>query len=84
MIGKYSKEILSDQYLFGLFFIIGFYNVYMNAAIKRLRKDGYQVKDGGLKHLSPVRHGHVNPYGRFIFQIEEEFTRKALRPLRQL
>ncbi len=58
--------------------------VYMNAAINRLREDGYQVKNDDLKHLSPVRHGHVNPYGRFIFQIEEEFAREALRPLRQL
>ena len=57
--------------------------VYMNAAIKRLKSEGYPVIDGDLRHLSPARYGHVNPYGRFIFEIEEELNRKELRPLRR-
>jgi len=63
--------------------VIVWNTVYMNAAIKQLKSEGYPVADEDLRHLSPARYAHVNPYGRFIFEIEEEFNRKELRPLRR-
>ena len=64
--------------------VIVWNTIYMNAAVEQLRSGGYSVTDEDIRHLSPARHEHVNPYGRFIFEIDEEFERKELRPLRQL
>ena len=63
--------------------VIVWNTVYMNAAVEQLKSKGYPIMDEDLKHLSPARHGHVNPYGRFIFEIDREFQRRELRPLRQ-
>jgi hypothetical protein len=30
------------------------------------------VNDEDLVHLSPTRYGHVNPYGRYNFDMAEE------------
>ena len=57
--------------------------VYMNAAIEQLKAEGYPVDESDIKHLSPARHEHVNPYGRYIFEVEKELSRKELRPLRK-
>ena len=37
-----------------------------------------------LRHLSPARFEHVNRYGRYHFDIEEEAGRTGLRPLREV
>jgi rRNA maturation protein Nop10 len=34
-------------------------------------------------HLSPARYAHINPYGKYRFNVEGEYHRKGLRPLRQ-
>ena len=44
--------------------------VYMNAAIERLRAEGRIDRDIDLGHLSPALYGHVNPYGKYRFEIE--------------
>ena len=62
--------------------VIVWNTVYMNAAIESLKSEGYPVANEDLRYLSPARYGHVNPYGRFIFEIEEESNRQQLRPLR--
>jgi hypothetical protein len=36
-----------------------------------------------VAHLSPARYAHINPYGKYRFNVEGEFNRKGLRPLRQ-
>ena len=41
----------------------------MNAAIERLRAEGRIGRDIDLGHLSPALYGHVNPYGKYRFEI---------------
>lgn len=35
-----------------------------------------------LEHLSPARYAHINPYGKYHFNMEEDLNRTTLRPLR--
>jgi TnpA family transposase len=56
--------------------------VYTQAIILQLRKTGYPVSDEDLKHLSPARYEHINPYGNYEFNIDVELNRIELRPLR--
>jgi hypothetical protein len=56
--------------------------VYMQEILHQLRKEGYKVIDEDLKHLSPARYGHVNPYGNYEFNVDVELSRTELRPLR--
>ena len=49
----------------------------------QLRSEGYDVDDVDVVHLSPARYAHINPYGKYRFNVEGEFHRKGLRPLRQ-
>ena len=37
-----------------------------------LRAEGYPVNDEDLAHLSPTRYGHVNPYGRYRYDLGPE------------
>ena len=52
----------------------------MNAAIERLRAEGRIGRDIDFGHLSPALYGHVNPYGKYRFEIEARVP--GLRPLR--
>ena len=60
--------------------IVTWNTVYMNAAIERLRAEGRIGRDIDLGHLSPALYGHVNPYGKYRFEIEARAP--GLRPLR--
>lgn len=62
--------------------IILWNTVYMQAIIEQLRKEGYQINDDDLRHLGPARHEHINPYGHYTFNVQQELQRKGLRPLR--
>ena len=57
--------------------------VYMSVVLDQLRSEGYNVDDVDVVHLSPARYAHINPYGKYRFNVEGEFHRKGLRPLRQ-
>ncbi len=57
--------------------VIVWNTVYMNAAIQQLKSDGYPVLVEDIKHLSPARHEHINPYGRFIFEIERVRSKRT-------
>lgn len=57
--------------------------VYMSAVLDQLRSEGHNVDAGDVVHLSPARYSHINPYGKYRFNVEGEFNRKGLRPLRQ-
>jgi TnpA family transposase len=46
----------------------------------QLKDEGYPLRGRDLVHLSPARHGHVNPYGRYRFHAKEE-SRGASSPL---
>jgi rRNA maturation protein Nop10 len=37
-----------------------------------------------LAHLSPARYEHINPYGKYRFELNEALRRKLLRPLRKV
>jgi TnpA family transposase len=57
--------------------------VYMSAVLDQLRTEGHNVDEADVAHLSPARYAHINPYGKYRFNVEAEFNRKSLRPLRQ-
>jgi rRNA maturation protein Nop10 len=57
--------------------------VYMSAVLDQLRSEGHNVDGVDVMHLSPARYTHINPYGKYRFNVEGEFNRKGLRPLRQ-
>lgn len=62
--------------------VITWNTIYMMAAVEQLRAEGYTVEDADLAHLSPARYEHINPYGKYRFNLEEG-NRPQLRPLRQ-
>ena len=57
--------------------------VYLQAGVNRLRIEGIKINDEDLNYISPARFAHLNPYGRYYFDIEENLMRKGLRPLRK-
>ena len=63
--------------------VVTWNTVYMQQAINQLKAEGYEIKEDDLKHLSPARYEHINPYGKYEFNVEEELNRKSLRPLRK-
>jgi hypothetical protein len=52
----------------------------MDAALNRLRGDGFDVRDEDVARLSPFVRHHVNMLGRYSFQLPE--LPGGLRPLR--
>jgi hypothetical protein len=62
--------------------VIAWNTVYMGAAIDRLRIDGHPVQDVDLTRLSPCRYEHINPYGKYAFDVSEDLRGAKLRPLR--
>ena len=56
----------------------------MDAALKRLRQDGYPVRDEDVARLSPLSYGHINMLGRYSFSVPEAVAKGELRPLRDL
>jgi TnpA family transposase len=63
--------------------IVAWNTVYMQAVIDQLKAEGYDVQDDDLKHISPARHEHINPYGKYEFNVETVLAMKGLRPLRK-
>ena len=62
--------------------VIAWNTVYMAAAIDRLRVDGHSVQETDLSHLSPCRYEHINPYGKYAFDVSKDLGGAKLRPLR--
>ena len=44
---------------------------YVNAALDRLRAQGYPVQDADVAHLSPFTHRHVNVHGNYSFLLPD-------------
>ena len=63
--------------------VIVWNSVYMWEALEQLRREGHQVNEADIKHLSPARFEHINVFGKYLFPVSEEFDRKRLRPLRR-
>jgi TnpA family transposase len=55
--------------------------VYMQAVLDQLSTEGTPVQEEDLAHLLPARFEHVNPYGKYVFPIEQASQRQYLRPL---
>jgi TnpA family transposase len=62
--------------------VVAWNTVYMAAAIDQLRADGYVVRDEDIAHLSPARYEHINPYGKYSFEVDAPRGKTRLRPLR--
>lgn len=56
--------------------------IYMQAALDRLRQDGFEVRDDDVARLSPLLHEHINMLGRYTFSVPEAVAKGELRPLR--
>lgn len=56
--------------------------IYMDAALNRLRAEGYDVRDEDVARLSPLGFEHINMLGRYAFTLPEPIARGELRPLR--
>ncbi|HYQ91655.1 MAG TPA: Tn3 family transposase, partial [Candidatus Competibacteraceae bacterium] len=63
--------------------VVTWNTVYMAAAIDQLRQEGYPVQEEDIAHLSPARYEHINPYGRYRFEVNPELAPNRLRPLRR-
>lgn len=63
--------------------VVTWNTVYMAAAIDQLRQEGYPVQEEDIAHLSPARYEHINPYGRYCFEVNPELAPNRLRPLRR-
>ena len=63
--------------------VITWNTVYMAEALTALRAEGYPVSDDDLVHLAPTLRAHINPYGKYVFDVEAGRHRTDLRPLRQ-
>jgi TnpA family transposase len=54
--------------------------VYLDAALARLRADGYPVRDEDVARLSPYMRRHLNVHGHYSFQLPELIgSRRTLR-----
>jgi TnpA family transposase len=62
--------------------VITWNTVSMAAVIDRLRSEGHAVQDSDLAHLSPCRYEHINPYGKYAFEVSADLRGAKLRPLR--
>ncbi len=62
--------------------VVAWNTVYMQAVLEQLRAEKVRIDETDFVHLSPARYEHINPYGRYQFEVAKTFDRKALRPLR--
>ena len=51
--------------------------------VEQRKQEGYPVQEQDLAHVWPTRYRHINIYGKYHFNVEEEWKRHGLRPLRQ-
>jgi TnpA family transposase len=56
--------------------------IYMDAALKQLAAEGYDVRGEDVARLSPLGHAHINMLGRYAFTLPDTVARGELRPLR--
>jgi len=62
--------------------IITWNTVYLQAVLEQLRAEGHEVLDADVARLSPVRSRHINPYGKYTFDVARAQPGGRLRPLR--
>ncbi len=64
--------------------VVAWNTLYMQEAISQLKLEGKEINESDFIHLSPARFEHINPYGRYEFDVAKTFSRNELRPLRNL
>ena len=57
--------------------------IYMEAALKQLRREGFPVQEADVARLSPLGYPHINMEGRYTFHIPDFIMKGKLRPLRK-
>ena len=62
--------------------VVAWNTVYMQEVIEQLSVEGADFDETDFVHLSPARFEHINPYGRYDFDVAKTFDRQGLRPLR--
>lgn len=62
--------------------VVAWNTVYMQEVVKQLQLSGAVVNEVDFVHLSPARFEHINPYGRYEFDVAKTFSQQDLRPLR--
>jgi hypothetical protein len=55
----------------------------MTKALDALGADGIPVIDVDLAHLAPKLRAHINPYGKYSFDVDAGLARTGFRPLRE-
>ena len=55
---------------------------YMDASLKQLPSDGWEVRPEDVQHVSPLSHEHINLHGRYHFGLPEEVQQGELRKSR--
>jgi TnpA family transposase len=60
--------------------VVTWNTVYMAGMIAQLRSEGRTVNDEDISRLSPARYEHINPYGKYRFEVEEGLSRTRFRP----
>lgn len=56
--------------------------IYMEQALKQLRREGFPVQDSDVRRLSPLGYSHINMGGRYTFFLPDFIMKGKLRPLR--
>lgn len=56
--------------------------LYMDAAVKQLRHQGFAISQSDLERLSPLGYAHIHLLGHYSFTLHEFAQRGQLRPLR--
>lgn len=54
--------------------IVVWNTVQMARVIKDLKADGYSVSDEDIAHVSPARFRHINPYGKYSFDVGDPLS----------
>jgi TnpA family transposase len=62
--------------------VVAWNTVYMQEIISKLRLKETEINETDFIHLSPARFEHINPYGRYEFDVAKTFNRHELHPLR--
>lgn len=56
--------------------------VYMTEVLDQMQREGFTLTPEVAAHLSPTRYEHINPHGKYLFDLEAEVKRVGLRKLR--
>ncbi|MBO0798569.1 MAG: Tn3 family transposase, partial [Blastocatellia bacterium] len=49
--------------------IVCWNTIHIQACLKKLRTEGYQINDEDLRYLSPLIRQHIGLYGRYEFDL---------------